>query len=255
MSFFDAVYDAGGVVEAGAGWIHPSRTVDFDEIIYVIKGTVKIFEEDRRYELHKGDCIVLEKGKYHGGYERADKDVQFYWIQFFSDYEGFSQMKHVSFGSSSTLTVLSEQLMHAKSKPTYPREAIDCYVRLMLSEINVASFKNTNTSYPVCGTVAEWISKNCSRKIEVEEISANFGYNKDYISRVFKKNFGLSLKEYIDSERMKYIKGVLLTTEYPLKQVSRMCGFSDYKSFLKFFSYHNEETPHDFRKKYFSMSK
>jgi len=255
MKYFDAVFDIGGLLKEEAGWIHPTRTVDFNEIIYVVKGTVKMFEEDRRYELHKGDCIVLEKGKSHGGFEIADKEVQFYWIQFFSDYDNFHEIKHVSFGSSAVLKVLADQLMHTKNTPAYPKAAADCFVRLMLCEIELASKKNTNTSYPICGTVAQWISENSSRKIEVEEISSNFGYNKDYVSRVFKRNFGLSLKEYIDDERMKYIKGVLLTTEYPLKQVSRLCGFSDYKSFLKFFSYHNEETPIEFRKKYFSTMK
>ena len=252
MSYFDAVYDAGGKLTERAGWIHPSRTVDFNEIIYVVKGTVKMFEEDRRYELHKGDCLVLEKGKHHGGYEKSDKEVQFYWIQFFSDHESYSNMKHVSFGSDSGMTMLAEQLLHAANTPAYPSEAGDCYIRLMLNEINITSCKNTNTAYPFCGSVADWIRENSNRKIEVEEISDNFGYNKDYISRVFKKNFGLNLKAYIDSERMKYIKGVLMTTEYPLKQVSRQCGFPEYKSFLKFFSYHNEETPFEFRKKYFN---
>lgn len=255
MSYFDAEYDSGGFLKVGAGWIHPSRTVGFDEIIYVVKGNVKMFEEDRKYDLHKGDCIVLEKGKYHGGYERVDREVQFYWIQFYSDYDGFSEMKHVSFGSSATLSTLARQLIHSGSLPTYPKQTQNCYVRLMLNEINVASRKNANAAYPVCGTVAEWISDNSSRKIDVEEISVNFGYNKDYISRMFRRNFGLSLKEYIDGERMKYIKSVLIATDYPLKQVSEFCGFNDYKSFLKFFAYHNEETPYEFRKKYFDTSK
>lgn len=254
MSYFDAVYDTGGFLKVAPGWIHPSRTVDFNEIIYIVKGSVKMFEQDRKYDLHKGDCIILEKGRYHGGFERVDKEVQFYWIQFFSDYDRFSEMKHVSFGSSNELTSLADQLMHTVNNPINPKDARDCYIRLMLNKINIASQKKKNSAYPVCGTVAEWIALNSAKKIDVEEISTAFGYNKDYISRVFKKNFGLSLKEYIDIERMKYIKGLLSTTDYSLKQVAHLCGFDDYKGFLKFFSYHNEETPAEFRKKYFGNS-
>ena len=47
-------------------------------------------------------------------------------------------------------------------------------------------------------------------KIEVDEISGTFGYNKDYISRAFKRNYGVSLKMYIDNERLRYIKDLLL---------------------------------------------
>lgn len=253
MSYFDAVYDTGGFLKVEPGWIHPSRTVDFNEIIYIVKGSVKMFEKDRKYDLHKGDCIILERGRYHGGLERVDKEVQFYWIQFFSDYDRFSEMKHVSFGASNEFTTLADQLMHTVNNPLNPKDARDCYIRLMLNKINIASQKK-NSAYPVCGTVAEWIALNSAKKIDVEEISTSFGYNKDYISRVFKKNFGLSLKEYIDIERMKYIKGLLSTTDYSLKQVAHLCGFDDYKGFLKFFSYHNEETPAEFRKKYFGNS-
>ena len=49
---------------------------------------------------------------------------------------------------------------------------------------------------------------------------------------------------------MKFIKGLLLTTGYPLKQIALLAGFSDYKGFLKFFAYHSKETPMEFRQKY-----
>lgn len=125
-------------------------------------------------------------------------------------------------------------------------------MRLLLNEISVASRQDKNTVYPVCGIIAEWIRNNSAQKIEVDEISKVFGYNKDYISRAFKRNFGMSLKSYIDSERMRHIKGVLLATSYPLKQVAQMTGFSNYKSFLKFFGYHSDRTPYEYRKENFS---
>ena len=73
MRFFDAHYDMGGVVSVKADWIHPERTVDFNEIIYVVKGNVKLFEDEKKYELKSGDCIILERGKHHGGYEKMSR--------------------------------------------------------------------------------------------------------------------------------------------------------------------------------------
>lgn len=249
MSLFDAVFKRGDYREFDGDWIHPTREVDFNEIIYVVKGTVKIFEEDKRYELHKGDCIVLQKGKRHGGYEFSGKTAGFYWFEFFSDTDFIDEIKNVSFGSSDSFLNLARQLVQANENPAYPREAADCYLRLILNEILLAAKRGRNTSYPVCGIIAEWIRKNSSRKIEVDEISKVFGYNKDYISRSFKRNFDMSLKEYIDTERLKFIKGLLITTSYPLKQISCLTGFGNYKSFLKFFSYHSDLTPYEYRKK------
>lgn len=248
MGLFDAVFKRGDYREFDGDWIHPVRVVDFNEIIYVVKGTVKMFEDDRRYELHKGDCIVLEKGKRHGGYEASGKNVGFYWFEFYSDTDFISGIKHVSFGSADVFLSLARKLVFTNESPSYPDKATDCYLRLILNEIEVASKRNENTAYPVCGNIAQWIRKNSDRKIEADEISKVFGYNKDYISRAFKRNFGVSLKEYIDAERLKFIKGLLVATSYPLIQISQMTGFQNYKSFLKFFTYHSGQTPHIYRK-------
>lgn len=250
MRFFDAHYDMGGVVSVKADWIHPERTVDFNEIIYVVKGNVKLFEDEKKYELKSGDCIVLEKGKHHGGYEKNVKEAQFYWFHFYSDYKEFGAMKHTSLADSDIAPTLAHKLAYESGTITSPEEVRDNYVRLLLNEAYIASLQSTATAYPLCGTIAEWITQNSSKKIDVEDVSQKFGYNKDYISRAFKRGYGMSLKSYIDTERMKYIKGLLLTTGYPLKQVALLAGFTDYKSFLKFFAYHSNETPLEFRQKY-----
>ena len=249
MSLFDAVFKRGDYREFGGDWIHPSRVVDFNEVIYVVKGTVFMYEEDRKFELRKGDCIVLEKGKKHGGYECSGKNVGFYWFEFNSDSDFIERIKNVSFGSGDAFLNLARKLVYVSESPSYPKDASDCYMRLLLNEIDMASGRGKNTAYPVCGNIAEWIRKNSSRRIEADEISATFGYNKDYISRAFKRNFGMSLKEYIDAERLKCIKAMLVATSYPLKQIAQMTGFRNYKSFLKFFSYHSNETPYQYRKK------
>ena len=250
--YFDATYESGGQFVSREKWIHPTRTIDSNEIIYVIKGVVKMFEEDRKFEMHKGDCIILEKGKRHGGYDYIDDEVSFYWFHFQTDFDKLSAMKHVTFRAGDGISILSKQLLHSANTPAYSKEATECFLRLVLNEIYIASCQGTSSAYPVCGVISEWITRNSDRKISVEEISERFGYNKDYISRAFKKHFGDSLKNYIDSERVRYIKSLLLTTGYPLKQIAEMSGFSDYKSFLKFFSYHDAVTPQEYRRKYFN---
>ena len=54
------------------------------------------------------------------------------------------------------------------------------------------------------------------------------------MTRLFKDQFGIGMKAYINEERTKRIKGLLLTTSYPIKQIASMSGFDDYKEFLKF---------------------
>ncbi len=253
MLFFDATFESGGLFVSHEEWIHPTRIIDSNEIIYVIKGTVCMFQEDKQYKLSKGDCIILEKGKLHGGYEytKPGEEVSFYWFHFQTRYKHLHNMAHVFFKSGDIMGMLAKQLYNSSKNPSYVENATECFLRLVLNEIYVASNQRSKNAYPVCGVVSDWIIRNSDRKISVNEISALFGYNKDYISRAFREHFGVSLKTYIDNERMKYVKGLLLTTNYPLKQVSDMAGFSDYKSFLKFFTYHDDSSPQEYRNKFF----
>ena len=251
MGVFEATFRRSGFQEFGSGWMHPDRIVNYNEVIYVVKGVVKIYEDDRKYELHKGDCITLEKGRRHGGWEGAEKDVGFYWVEFDSDTDFIDDIKNVAFGANDSFITLVRQLVHIAGTLQYPKDACDCYVRLLLNEMKICAERGRNTVYPVCGIIAEWVQNNCDQKIDVDDIADMFGYNKDYISRAFKKNFGMNLKEYIDAERLKYIKGLLMSTSYPLKQIAQMTGFSNYKSFLKFFSYHSDKSPNEYRKQLF----
>ena len=61
-------YENIGEFHSDDEWIHPIRVIDSYELIFVLSGTVYLFEEDEKYELHTNECILLEQGKQHGGY-------------------------------------------------------------------------------------------------------------------------------------------------------------------------------------------
>jgi transcriptional regulator GlxA family with amidase domain len=95
--------------------------------------------------------------------------------------------------------------------------------------------------------IEEWIRINSDRPLSVSAVAEHFGYNEDYISKLFRRESGVGLKAYIDSMRLLRIKGLLSTTAFPLQKISDECGFEDYKAFLKFFTYHEGVTPTKFR--------
>jgi AraC-type DNA-binding domain-containing proteins len=252
MIYHDAHYISGGKFVPNGTWIHPDRTIDTNEIIYAIKGTVMLAEENTEYYLKDGDCLILEKGKRHYGIKQTDEFVSFYWFHFQSDETIPREMKYVPAKGNERIGLLSKQLLHAANTAHYPKEACDCLLRLLLIELLVSSRNIGDDRLPVISNVCEWIKNNSGTPLKAASVSERFSYNADYLSRIFKTQFGIGLKDYISRERLKHIKDLLLTTDYPLKQIASLCGFEDYKCFLKFFKYHDNSTPEKFRSLYFN---
>ena len=95
--------------------------------------------------------------------------------------------------------------------------------------------------------VREYIRINVASAPKVSDIARHFGYNADYLSRVFIKNCGLSLKKFIDRQRMDCISGLLQTTLMSLKEIAAATGFDDENALIKFFGARSGCSPTAFR--------
>ncbi|MBR5012228.1 MAG: helix-turn-helix transcriptional regulator, partial [Clostridia bacterium] len=97
--------------------------------------------------------------------------------------------------------------------------------------------------------VCAYISEHAKEDPSAEQIADALGYNKDHISRVVKKCGGKTLGEMIAEERINVAKGLLASTNYPLEKIAAVLNFSGANSFLKFFKYHVNMTPSEYRRK------
>lgn len=46
------------------GWLEPGQRPDFDEITYVLKGTVRVEHESGVLEVHAGQAVITSKGEW-----------------------------------------------------------------------------------------------------------------------------------------------------------------------------------------------
>ena len=64
-------------------------------------------------------------------------------------------------------------------------------------------------------------------------IAAEFHLNPDYLSTLYKTKTGMTISEYITRERLKLAKKLLLSTDYPISEVSTRCGFQNISYFCE----------------------
>lgn len=95
-----------------------------------------------------------------------------------------------------------------------------------------------------------FISMNMQQEIGREEVAAHVGLNSDYLNRIFKKETGRTLKEYIADEKIKMACELLEQTDFLVGEIGEMVGYVNFSSFSTFFKNRTGTTPAAWRKEH-----
>ncbi len=235
-----------GLFIGGEDWIHPTVANATYELIFLVGGVAYLEEEGRRYVLHPGDLLCLRPGVLHGGYRKSSGTV-FFWLHFFAgnytrfgvDYKKVSDTYHVA--------ALMKKLNHLAMTQA-DRALIESMLLAFLLEMKHADGRENKLFHDV----REYIRTQVETAPKVCEIAARFGYNADHLSRLFKKNSGWSLKQYIDRERTAWVSDRLLNTAMTLKEIAAAGGFENDNALIKFFSVRVGCSPTQYRNRHFA---
>lgn len=243
-------YERIGEFHSEGTWIHPTRTIRSTELILVLEGTVSLQEAGTEYELKPNQMILLEPGKEHGGIRATEEKVVFYWFHFYTDLP--LPFKVCTGGDVYEIKQLMKRLLHITNTPGYGQGTADALGYLIFEEL-VQQFREENPSNRVhINQILEYIKLGSRRNLTVSDVASHFSYNLDYMGKLFKKNLGVGLKEYIAAQRMKLAKDLLLTTDLTVKQIATELGFAQENLFIKFFLYHERISPTVFRNQYYN---
>ena len=69
----------------------------------------------------------------------------------------------------------------------------------------------------------------------MDELSGKFYVSKYYMSREFKRVFGVNVLNYIQKKRMDLAKELLTETDLSAEQIAKKCGFSGINYFARQF--------------------
>jgi two-component system response regulator YesN len=92
-----------------------------------------------------------------------------------------------------------------------------------------------------------YIKLHLDQNIKREDV-ANYVYlNPDYLTRIFKKETGMSITEYIIQERIKIAKTLLENTDMPVSSIALRVGYTNFSHFAKTFRKHVGMNPADYK--------
>lgn len=92
-----------------------------------------------------------------------------------------------------------------------------------------------------------FIEKTLPNSIDLDKLSAKFGYDKYYISRIFHKDTGKSIANYTLNMKIEEAKSLLLSTQMSVQDISDALCFSSASYFCNSFKKEVGYTPVEFR--------
>lgn len=100
----------------------------------------------------------------------------------------------------------------------------------------------------------DYISDHLHERIYIEDIAAALSKSVPYLSRLFAKDLGTTISEYITRKKIETAAQMIQFSDYTALEISSFLGFSSQSYFIKQFKKHIGITPKEYRDRFYSVS-
>ena len=146
-------------------------------------------------------------------------------------------------------------LFERKEHATYFRDAPDSIgntVTWLFSAVTALSVfleearQSQNYTQQACAYVMEHLNQEFTR----QDIADHVHLSQNHLARLFRRETGMSISEFILQERMKRAFQLLTGTKLAVGDIALKCGYENYSYFLTLFRRVSGMTPSQYREKY-----
>lgn len=238
------------------------------ELIYILEGTLNITVEQKTYYLRTQDIFMVNAGRKHslqnggGGLLYMEMtireqdacevlgsgDVSFWCDSSSSDSARYQELRTL-------LQRLLNSHVSGKKETNYYGYLADGYAvleKLTANFLLKAADLQGSTEDERYGErlhqINDYIFANYDQPISMKELSEKLYLSNGYLSRFFKKNYGMSFANYLNTVRASRAADDLTYTDLPITRIAYNNGFTSAALFNKVFHKVYGQTPTEFRK-------
>lgn len=238
------------------------------ELIYMIDGKMTVFVEEITSRLAAGDILVINANKKH---RSGQADGKLLYARFLITYQLFSDVLDsldFMFWCDSTrgnderydelrgiLKKILIQYVRANRSTrnftyiTLCYQMMDFLTRQFLVQSSDREDAAEGERYEErIRQINNYILSNYSLPISIKDLSEKLYLSSGYLSRFFRKNYGMSFADYLTKVRLYHAVEDLLYTELPITRIAYDNGFANEAAFYKSFRQVYGDTPSGFRK-------
>lgn len=120
-------------------------------------------------------------------------------------------------------------------------------LKLFLSYKNTCSCEKISDVSPIIKESLDYVHKNYTKQITIDDICDKFKINKCYFCYMFKKETGLTFINYLNNYKIEKSKDLLKNTNMTLLDISLEVGFNNQSYYSTIFKKYTNMTPLEYR--------
>ena len=146
-----------------------------------------------------------------------------------------------SFDGRDDIDILTDE-----SRSIFAKQAV--LYRLCAAVFEQSEIEKIDESYfALTNSLSMYIQNNFTKKLKLQDIAKEFGYDYSYLSSFFNRNFDMDFASFVNKYRIQFACELLKNSDEDVTQIAMKCGFSTIRNFNRVFKNETGQTPKDYR--------
>ena len=216
----------------------------FYEIMFIVDGESEYVIENRKYNVKKGDVLLIKPGAYHFKLRVIKEKNKLYCLGFLPEAISngglaesvFDRGEHFALGENSAiediLSALKKKISQTKNNISSFMKISAESVILLLEDLNEQNEKTPEIKNAAVQKMLNFINENLPMISKVSDISKATFFSESYSRTLFKKEMGIGIMEYVRNKKVLLAHRKIRHGKKPT-EVYAECGFSNYPCFYR----------------------
>lgn len=129
----------------------------------------------------------------------------------------------------------------------YSKEKLTNILNYILFELIDNESLRSHNSYII--EIIKYINENINKPLTLSDISKHVHLTNEYTSRLFKKEMGDTITDFIHKNKMKIAKDMIFSEKTDLNEIALQLGYQNYSYFSRTFKKYFQYSPAEYKKK------
>lgn len=117
-----------------------------------------------------------------------------------------------------------------------------------LEQCSLRPRPETGMDAHLSGRIIDYVQKNYTGALTLEQMARDLGYNYTYLSAYFNQTLHVGFQDFVNQYRVSHAAALLQGSSLPITQIAGQCGFGTIRSFNRVFLKEKGMTPSAFRR-------
>lgn len=224
------------------GLAHPTYDIELDFYQLVSSGDVKTLsdmlqteEEDEAVLVARG---ILSENKIRN--RRYHEIVLVAMISRFCIEEGMEEMESYN---------LSDFYINKLDKAQTKQQIIEVHNQIVMDYAKrMKKVKKKKVISPHCVKAMDYVYDHLHERIDVRDVAEFVGVERSYLSKLFHKEVGQTISDYIMDKKLQTARNMLLYSDFSCTEISQYLAFASGSYFARCFKVKYGATPNSYRR-------